>query len=150
MFTGCFRVVQRHTKGTVHHSMRKKCQGRVFCELWLPYLLFPWLRETVLSDHCQARCRKQPFYFKIVTTTVVVMQRKKLCVFLVSLRLQLSSFHLGKIILLPSGPNSQVQTYMFPCSFKAVKRHSLDTLYHSMRKYVRGECFDFHNIFNSD
>lgn len=70
-----------HQRGTVDDSMRRKCQGRVFCELWLPYLLFPWLRETVLSDHCQARCRLGLFYFQNCDLAVVVMQRRKHDVF---------------------------------------------------------------------
>ena len=39
----------------------KRCQGRVFCEYWLLYLLLPWIGETLLSDDFPARSGKHLF-----------------------------------------------------------------------------------------
>ena len=58
---------------------------------------------------------------KNFTKAVVVMKRKiNYWVYLACLRLKLCSFHREEILLLPSGPNSQVLKSMFPCSFKTV------------------------------
>ena len=39
-------------------------QGRVFWECWLPYLLLPWLFETVLSDDFPTTNGKEPVSFR--------------------------------------------------------------------------------------
>ena len=77
----------------------------MFCGCWLPNLLFLLLCETLLSNDFPTNL-KHPFYFrkfKIMTKVFFffffffVMKRKiNQCVYLVSLRLKLSSFHWGK------------------------------------------------------
>ena len=58
---------------------------------------------------------------QILDKAFVVMKRKmNQCVFLASLRLKLSRFYRGKILLLQSGPNFRVHKNMLPCSFRAV------------------------------
>ena len=113
---------------------KKKCQGRVFCVCWWPYLLFLWFGEIVLSDDFSAS-GNQLIIFRILknqTKAVSVMKRTmNQYVSIAGFRLQLFSFHNEKI-LLPSGPNTQVQRSMFPFIFRA--------LYRSMRKAVKGEC----------
>ena len=99
----------------------KRCQGRLFSENWFPYLLL--LGETILSGDFPAWSWKESVAFiklQNLTKAIALMRKMKQCVFLAVLRLKLSSFHSVKILLLPSGPNSQVHKIMFPCSFRTV------------------------------
>ena len=70
---------------------------------------------------------------------VVIMKRKmSQCVFLALLRLKISSFHSGKILLFPSGSNYQVHKKIFRFSFRAVytPRHNVAF----QKKRGQGEC----------
>lgn len=59
-----FLTVSELSKYTLGYNVlfhEKRCQGRVFCERWLPYLLLPWLGETVLSDEFWQRVASSLF-----------------------------------------------------------------------------------------
>ena len=94
----CFPVVSELCKDLIGYTVpfyEKTGQRRVFCECWLPYLLLPWLGDSVQSDSLPTRSGKQHVYsgkLKNLTKTVAVMKRKmNPCVFLAGLRLELSS-----------------------------------------------------------
>ena len=76
-------------------------------EWWLPYLLLLWLGGTVLSDEFPVWSWKHPFYFRKQNhdeSCCCNEENNEPMCFTATLRLQLSSFHSGKILLLPSGP----------------------------------------------
>ena len=57
-------LFQSFVKTNLRHSVpihEKRCSGRVFCEFSLPYLLLPWLAETVLSDEFPAELASSQF-----------------------------------------------------------------------------------------
>ena len=60
LFQSCVRKHEGHTV-PLHE---KRCQVRVFCVCWLPYLLLPWLVETVMSDDFPARMATACFFMK--------------------------------------------------------------------------------------
>ena len=127
-----FPVSQKHVSWQLQSCLKihlghivpfheKRCQGRLFSENWFPYLLL--LGETILSGDFPAWSWKESVAFiklQNLTKAIALMRKMKQCVFLAVLRLKLSSFHSVKILLLPSGPNSQVHKIMFPCSFRTV------------------------------
>lgn len=85
----------------------KRGQGRVLCEGWLPYLLLPWIRETILFEF-PARSSKQPICLrklKYMNKVVFLMRRKiSQCAFMADLRVYLFSFHRENILVFLSGP----------------------------------------------
>ena len=75
--------VKKHEGQTVP-LYEKRCQVRVFCECWLPYLLLPWLTETVFSNDFSARSGKKPVSLvklKYLIKTVVEVKKKSTSVF---------------------------------------------------------------------
>ena len=109
----------------LHHSMRKKFQGRVFCEFWhhkccYPHLVKRYCQETSQQEvrdiilfqktqnHDQSCCchgeKNEPVCFSGKFNTATI---------------QLS---VGEILIfLPSSHNSQVHKSMFPFSFIVVQ-----------------------------
>ena len=119
-----FQAVSKTHLGHTARFHEKRCFRRVFFECWLPYLLLPWLGETVLSDNFPARSFKQAVSFikhKYVTKIVVMKRKINQYILGVGMRLKLTSFHRRKICLLTSCPFIQVhKSTFFSCSFRAV------------------------------
>ena len=86
----------------------------------MPVTLIRWNSAVrqLQSFKWQAACFFQKF--QILDKAVVMKRKMNQCVFLADLRLQISNIHSWKILVLPSGPSSQVYKDMFPCSFRAV------------------------------
>ena len=114
-----FLGVSELSKCTLGHSVlfhERRCQGGVLCECWLPYLLLPWLGETVLSDNFPARSYKQAVSLrkhKYVTKMIVRKRKINQYILGAGLRLQLTNFHRRKICLLTSCPFIQVHKSTF-------------------------------------
>ena len=95
----------------------------VFCSVYYHTYCYPNQWNSSVR-RVPAVSGKEPVSFrklKHLTKIVVVMRRKmNRCVFLASLRLQLSTFQRRKILILPLGYIFQYPKKVFPCTFRAV------------------------------
>ena len=106
-FQSCVKTVLGHT-ASLHE---KRVQEKVFCECWVSYLLLLWLGEAVISDDFPARSGKQPFLSENSNAwPKQLLKLKKNELVCLSWRFQAATLQLSQgILLLPSGPISQVQ-----------------------------------------
>ena len=119
-FHSCLKTVQGHTV----HFHEKRCQGVCSVSVYYHTYCYPdqWHSNNV--RRVPAVSVKEPVSFRklrYLTKIVVVMRRKmNPCVFLASLRLQLSTFQRRKILILSLGYSSQYPKKVSPRTFRAV------------------------------
>ena len=106
-FQSCVKIITGHY--VPFHE--KRVQEKVFCECWVSYLLLLWLGEAVISDDFPARSGKQPFLSENSNAwPKQLLKLKKNELVCLSWRFQAATLQLSQgILLLPSGPISQVQ-----------------------------------------
>lgn len=117
-----FRAVYRHSWDTMYHPVIKDVRG----ELWMVTVIHVviLIRWNYTVKWIPSQKLEASFLFQKIQN-----QEQSCClmkckmnqhVFLSTLRLQLSRFHLGKI-LLTSDPDYQVPKSIFPCSLELCK-----------------------------
>ena len=122
IFPCSFRACNKTPRTQFSIPWEKK-SGKSVLWVCVPYLLLPWLSESILSDGLQAREWQAVCFFQktqIFDQTCCLFERQmNQRLFLAGLRLQLSRFHTGKKVF---DIRTQLPCHriMFPYSFRAL------------------------------